>query len=227
MDIAERLQRLAVVAADEVRDGMVVGLGTGSTASAVIRELGARAQQGLRFRGVATSQRTEALAASFGIPLLGLDEATRIDLGIDGADEIDPHLDLIKGGGGALLIEKLVALQCDDYLVVSATEKSSPALGTNFRLPIEVIALGHRHTMDRLAAVGLPTTLRVLDDGHPLVTDGGHLIVDATTGPMADPAALGARIKSVTGVVDHGLFVGIARRALLVDHAGAVTETRR
>ena len=227
LDITDRLNLLAIAAADTVRDGMVLGLGTGSTASAVIRELGARCKRGLSVTGVATSVRTAELAISLGIPLIQLDNVSKIDLGIDGADEIDPRLNLIKGGGGALLIEKLVALQCREYLAVSATEKLSPALGTIFPLPIEIIPVGHRHTLERISSLGLEATLRLTADGSPLRTDSGNLIVDARTGPIADPKHLGTQLKTVTGVVDHGLFVDVATHAMLVDPDGEVTVRSR
>ncbi len=228
MDTAERLRRIAVAAADEVRDGMLLGLGTGSTAGAVIRELGSRVAQGLRVEGVSTSRGTEALAREVGIPLRSLDDVERLDLGIDGADEIDPDLDLIKGGGAALLVEKLVALACDDYLVVAAAEKRSPALGTRFKLPIEVVPVGWSHTAERLRRLGfgLEPALRETG-GEPVRTDTGHFLLDCATAPIADPATLGAAIKAVTGVVDHGLFVGLAHRVLLVEPDGALVRLSR
>ncbi|MBA3413734.1 MAG: ribose-5-phosphate isomerase RpiA [Chloroflexia bacterium] len=223
MDTAARLHRIAVAAADEVGDGMLLGLGTGATAGAVIRELGSRVGRGLRIAGVPTSRGTAALAGAVGIPLRSLDEVDRIDLGIDGADEIDPELNLIKGGGAALLVEKLVALACDDYLVVAAAEKRSPALGTRFRLPVEVVPIGWGHTAERLRRLGfgLEPELRV-SGGDPVCTDTGHLLLDCATAPIADPAALGAAVKAVTGVVDHGLFVGLTRRVLLVEADGTL-----
>jgi ribose 5-phosphate isomerase A len=228
MDLDQRLQRLAVAAADRVESGMTLGLGTGSTASAVIRELGRRTGEGLRIRGVATSSRTEDLARELGIPLIALDDTPRLDLGIDGADEIDPHLNLIKGGGGALLYEKLVALSCDDYIVVSASEKRSPALGTRFMLPVEVVPFGWTHTAARLRAMGLEPVLRPGPDGDPLVTDNGGYILDCRPGPMRDPASVANTIKAQTGVVDHGIFAGIARSAIIVEPDGeVVVETAR
>ena len=223
MDSTERLRRIAVAAADEVRDGMLLGLGTGSTAAAVMRELGSRVSQGLRIEGVPTSRGTEVLALEVGIPLRTLDEVERLDLGIDGADEIDPDLALIKGGGAALLVEKLVALACDDYLVVAAAEKRTPALGTRFQLPVEVVPVGWRHTARRLHPLGLNPTLRE-DDGTPVRTDTGHFLLDCHVAPIANPAALAAAIKAVTGVVDHGLFVGLAKRVLLVEADGSLVR---
>lgn len=235
MDDASRLANLARAAADRVKPGMTLGLGSGSTAEAVIRELGHRVAAGLSIRGVATSRRTAELATACAIPLLTMEEIERLDLGIDGADEIVAvagGLAITKGRGGALLHEKLVALACDDYLIVAAAEKVVPQLGTRTALPVEVIAFGWRQTAARLSKLGCHPALRVrtdpLDpvrsDGEPdpFVSDSGHYILDCTTGPIADPLTLGRTIKATTGVVDHGLFLGIAPRALVVDPDGTV-----
>lgn len=228
MDLDQRLARLAAAAADRVESGMALGLGTGSTASAVIRELGRRMGEGLRITGVATSTRTRELCRDLGIPLAAFDDVPRLDLGIDGADEIDPNLNVIKGGGGALLYEKLVALSCADYIVVSASEKRSPALGTRFMLPVEVVPFGWTHTASRLRAMGMEPVLRPGPDGDPLVTDNGGYILDCRPGPIRDPAAVAAAIKATTGVVDHGIFAGIARSAIIVEPDGEiVVETAR
>lgn len=224
MDSTERLRVIGAAAAAEVQDGMRLGLGTGSTAGAVIRALGERVRQGLSIIGVPTSRGTEVLAREVGIPLCTLDEVQRLDLGIDGADEIDPRLHLIKGGGAALLVEKLVALACDDYLIVAAAEKRSPALGTRFSLPVEVVPVGWRHTAARLGELEwhLEPTLREIA-GAPVRTDTGHLLLDCALPPVHDPAALAEAIKAITGVVDHGLFVGFARRVLVVEADGRLT----
>src|SRR5829696_9113280 len=190
LELAERMRRLAIAAADLVTPGMLVGLGTGSTADAVTRELGRSVAEGLVFTAVATSDRTEALARDLGIPLSTLDEVDRLDLGIDGADEIDPTLDAIKGRGGALLREKLVALTCDDYVLVATTEKSVDRLGTRTPLPIEIVAFGWSQTAKRLASIGISPEPRRLDGNstRPWVTDTGGVIVDCATGPIADPS---------------------------------------
>ena len=191
-----------------------------------MNELGARVAAGLRVRGVPTSARSEGLARALGIPLLTLDDVARLDLGIDGADEIDPHLNLVKGRGGALLYEKLVALTCDDYIVVAATEKLVDQLGTRVPLPVEIVPFGWEHTAARLAAFGANPRLRLDrpddDTGGPFISDGGHYVLDCATGPIADPPALAATIKAEAGVVDHGLFLGVAKRAMVVDPQGQV-----
>jgi ribose 5-phosphate isomerase A len=227
VDDAQRLQRLAVEAAALVEDGMALGLGTGSTADAIIKELGKRVTDGLRISGVATSSRTKKLAGELGIPLNTLDEVKRLDLGIDGADEIAPNVDVVKGRGGALLYEKLVALACDSFLIVAASEKLVDKLGTRMPLPIEVVPFGWEQTKARLEHLGFETVLRPGDGEKPYVTDGGHYILDAETGAIDDPAALAAAIKAITGVVDHGIFAGTAGRAMVVDPDGTVRTLKR
>ena len=227
MDIDQRLARLASAAADLVKPGMTLGLGTGSTASAVIRELGRRVADGLSVQGVASSKRTAELAHEAGIPLVQLDDVPRLDLAIDGADEIDPDLHVIKGGGGALLYEKLVALSCDDFVIVSTSEKRSPALGTQFHLPIEVVPFGWTHTAGRLRTLGLEPVLRPGPDGDPCLTDNNGFILDCSTRPIGDPVSLSVAIKAVAGVVEHGIFDGIVRSALLVEPDGEITVLQR
>lgn len=221
------LEAVGRAAADEVRPGTVVGLGTGSTADAFLRALGARVAAGLRVTGVPTSEQTERLARELGIPVASLDAVGRIDLGVDGADEIDPALDAVKGRGGALLFEKLVAEACDDYLLIAAASKRVAQLGTRLPLPVEVVPLGWEQTAARVAAVGVAPTLRPGPGGAPYRSDGGHFILDCETGPIADAAALAARLKQVTGVVDHGLFVGLATRVFFAEPDGTVTRLAR
>jgi ribose 5-phosphate isomerase A len=229
VDLSERLRRLAVVAADLVTPGMLIGLGTGSTADAVIHELGRRAAEGLDFTAVPTSCRTAELARDLGIPLTTLDEVDRLDLGIDGADEIDPQLDAIKGRGGALLREKLVALACDDYVLVATTDKSVDRLGARTPLPVEIVSFGWAHTARRLAGLRMAPEQRMAanDLTRSWVTDSGGMILDCTTGPIDDPFRLSAAVKAISGVVEHGLFLGIARAALQVDPGGQVVRRER
>jgi ribose 5-phosphate isomerase A len=229
VELQERLERLAVVAVDLIAPGMVVGLGTGSTADAVLRELGRRVAAGLHVRGVPTSRRTEALARELRIHLTTLDDVTRLDLGFDGADEIDPSLDAIKGKGGALLHEKLVALACDRCILVAATEKCVDQLGARTALPVEIVPFGWKQTARRLAALGVTPELRPAADDHdrPATTDNGGYLLDCLTGPLRDPARMASAMKAITGVVDHGLFVGIAQSALLVDQEGTVLAVER
>ena len=209
-------------AADLVEAGMVVGLGTGSTAAHFVRALAAR---GLDIRGVPTSENTANLARELGIPLVGLDDVKAIDLTVDGADEIGPGLSLIKGGGAALLREKLVWEASRRCVVIADAAKQVKALG-KFPLPIEVVRFGHPHTGRRLADIAAefdlpPPRLRAAERGV-VVTDGGNVIYDLTSGGIADPAALGGALKSITGVVDHGLFLDLADEALIGADGGVV-----
>ena len=203
-------------AAALVQSGMVVGLGTGSTAAWFVRALAARK---LDIVGVPTSQATAELATSLGIRLGELGETRRIDLTVDGADEIGPGLALIKGGGGALLREKLVWEASASCVVIADAAKQVKTLG-KFALPIEVVAFGHKTVQARICDVlaefdiGVVPSLR-RKDGEALRTDGGNLIYDAPCGRIEEPAALAAALKSITGVVDHGLFLDLADRALV------------
>lgn len=223
MDDARRLQRIGERAAAEVPDGALVGLGTGSTADAMLTALGARVQDGLTITGVATSESTMARARDLGIRLVALDDVDQLDLCIDGADEIDPRLDLVKGRGGALLHEKLVAGRASRLIIIASSEKLVDRLGTRLPVPVEVVPFGHTHTRRALAELELNPTLRPGKNGSPFMTDGGHLIYDCDTGPIEDAAALASVIKAITGVVEHGLFVGMASFALTVDADGAIT----
>ncbi len=224
MDDAHRLQRLGERAAAEVPDRALVGLGTGSTADAMLHALAVRVRDGLRMTGVATSESTVTQARRLGIPLVSIDEVERLDLCIDGADEIDPRLNVVKGRGGALLYEKLVAERAERFIIIASAEKLVAQLGTRLSLPVEIVRFGHTHTRRRIETLGLTSTLRLTSDGSPFVSDGGHSIVDCETDGIADPHGLASALKAITGVVDHGLFVGMASMALTVDNDGAITE---
>nr|B0T734.1 RecName: Full=Ribose-5-phosphate isomerase A; AltName: Full=Phosphoriboisomerase A; Short=PRI [Caulobacter sp. K31] len=209
-------------AAELVEAGMVVGLGTGSTAAWFVKALAARK---LDIRGVPTSEATANLARELGIALTALDDVKSIDLTVDGADEIGPGLSLIKGGGAALLREKLVWEASKRCVVIADAAKHVKTLG-KFPLPIEVVRFGHVHTGQRLADIAaefdlLPPRLRMADRGV-VVTDGGNVIYDMPSGVIAEPAALAAALKTVTGVVDHGLFLDLADEALLGTDQGVV-----
>ena len=212
-------------AAELVEAGMVVGLGTGSTAAWFVKALAAR---GLDVRGVPTSENTANLARDLGIQLVGLDDVKAIDLTIDGADEIGPGLSLIKGGGAALLREKLVWEASRRCVVIADAAKVVKVLG-KFPLPIEVVRFGHPHTGRHLADIAAefdlpPPRLRTAERGV-VVTDGGNVIYDLAAGAIDDPAALAAALKSVTGVVDHGLFLDLADEALIGTDTGVVRKT--
>ena len=208
-----------------VADGDVVGLGTGSTAEHVVRGLAARVKEGLRIVGIPTSVKTRDLAASLGIPLATLEEHPDIDVTIDGADELDPRLNLVKGGGGALLHEKIVASASRRLVIVADSTKRVDALGA-FPLPVEVVAFARPLIERRLAALGARAALRRRADGSPFITDEGHQILDAAFSRIADPPALARALGDLPGVVEHGLFIGMADVAL-VGTGSEVVELHR
>jgi len=212
-------------AAAWVEDGMTLGLGTGSTVYWTLRAIGRRVAGGLRVRGVPTSRGTEATARNLGIPLVTLEDVPRLDLTIDGADEASPALDLVKGGGGALLREKLVALASDRRVIVVDRDKLVERLGRG-AIPVEVVGFGWRQTAARLERLGGRPELR-LAGGLPFVTDEGHRVLDCTFGPVDDPAGLEAALKAVPGVVESGLFVGLADTLVIGDDGGAVEVRSR
>ncbi|HEX8187442.1 MAG TPA: ribose-5-phosphate isomerase RpiA [Pyrinomonadaceae bacterium] len=214
-------QRAGFRAAEFVEDGMRVGLGTGTTARWLVERLGERVrEEGLRVRCVPTSRRTEEQARSLGIPLVTLGEAGELDIAIDGADEIGPGLALVKGGGGALLREKLVAAAARRFVVIADSSKRVGALG-RFPLPVEVVRFGWELTARRVSGVvGVEPALRRGADGEPFVTDNGNFILDCRCGEIPDPARTERGLKSLTGVVESGLFVGMADSAVLADAEG-------
>jgi len=219
---ASMKEKAAAAALSHVERGMRLGLGTGSTAEAFVRQLGERVAEGLTVVGVPTSERTAELARSLHIPLTTLDETPELDLTIDGADELDDRLRLVKGGGGALLREKIVAAASKDMIVIADASKRVATLG-RFPLPIEVVPFGLGSTLNAIAAgsraIGLDgsLTVRQAADGGSYMTDGGHLIVDAAFGQIADPEALSDALHAIPGVVEHGLFIGLASAALIAD----------
>jgi ribose 5-phosphate isomerase A len=222
----DQLKRQAAGRALEyVRDGMKLGLGTGSTAKHFVELLGERARSGLNVVGVPTSEATRADAQRCGVPLTTLDEINRLDLTVDGADEIDSALNLIKGGGGALLREKIVAAASDRMIVIADESKWVDTLG-RFPLPIEVVSFGISVTQRAIehafmqSGVSGQMVLRKGRDGHAFVTDGGHWIVDAHLGQISDPSRLAGLLTSIPGVVEHGLFIGLASTAMLAGPQG-------
>ncbi len=213
----------AEAAVREIHDEATIGLGTGSTAEQMIYALAERVRAGLRVRGVATSERTRALAQRLGIPLVSLDEIDHLDLSMDGADEVTlPTLDLLKGRGGALLREKLVAASSHYRIILVDETKIVPALAAGTLIPVEVEQFGWRHTAARLAMPGCHIARRTLPgataaDGAaaPFISDGGHYILDLTCESAPDIAALAARIKATVGVVEHGIFLGMTERVYI------------
>jgi ribose 5-phosphate isomerase A len=221
MDADAQKRAAAARALDFVQSGMKLGLGTGSTAKHFVALLGERVRKGLNVVGVPTSEATRLDAERAGIALTTLDEIDALDLTVDGADEIDPALNLIKGGGGALLREKLVAAASTRMIVIADETKWVAELG-RFPLPIEVVPFGLAATRRAIENIlpGLPLKLRLNKAGHPFVTDGGHWIVDAWIGCIADPPSLAQKLAVIPGVMEHGLFIGIARTAILAGQDG-------
>ena len=196
-----------------IRDGQVVGLGTGSTAAFFIRLLGEQVRDGLRIRGIPTSVRSKELALSLGIPLTTLEECQEIAVTVDGADEVDPELRLIKGGGGALLREKVVASATRQLVIVADATKRVPVLG-KFPLPVEVIQFAQALVAKRIAALGAEVRLRA-ESGIPFVTDENNHILDCHFGEIPDADGLARQLSDMPGVVEHGLFIGMASTVLL------------
>jgi ribose 5-phosphate isomerase A len=229
---ADAQKRAAAARAVEfVRPGMRLGLGTGSTAKHFVELVGERVRAGLDVIAVPTSQATRVDAERCGITLTTLDETPELDLTVDGADEIAPDLSLIKGGGGALLREKIVAAASARMIVIADRSKWVSALG-HFPLPIEVVSFGLGATLKAIekaiAAAHLagPLTLRKSKDGHSFVTDGGHWIVDAALGRIDDPTALAHALSGIPGVMEHGLFIGLAQTAILAGPDGITVVER-
>jgi len=209
------LARLAARALELVRDGDIVGLGSGRAATAFLRALAERVGEGLRVRGVPTSEATAALARRLGVPLAGLDEAP-LALTVDGADEVDPRLDLIKGYGGAMVRERIVAAASRRQVILVTVEKLVPVLGTRGRLPIEIVPFALPLCRRRLEALGCPPAVRQAA-GRPVRSDNGNLLLDCAIRPLADPAALERELRAIPGVVDTGLFLGTAGIVFVAD----------
>ncbi len=225
MSVEAYKRAAAARALDFVRAGMRVGLGTGSTAKHFVELLGERVRAGLDVVAVPTSEATRAQAAQLGIALTTLDAMPELDVTVDGADEIGPDLTLIKGGGGALLREKIVAAASAQMIVIADESKWVPVLG-RFPLPIEIAPFGataiHRAVEAAAAAAGCPgaALLRRGKEGHAFVTDGGHWLLDAKLGRIANPAELAGELCKVPGVMEHGLFIGMAQTAIVAGPDG-------
>ena len=220
MDIEAQKRAAAARAVEFVQPGMRLGLGTGSTARHFVELLAERVRAGLDVVAVPTSEATQRDAERLGVPLTSLDEIPELDLTVDGADEIAPDLTLIKGGGGALLREKIVATASARMIVIADESKWVSALG-RFPLPIEVIPFGLAATRRAVEAAAVaagcagPALLRRGKDGHAFVTDSGHWVLDAALERISDPKKLAERLSAIAGVVEHGLFIGVAQIALL------------
>ena len=199
-----------------VKDGQVVGLGTGSTAAYFIQLLGEQVKNGLRIRGIPSSDRSREQAAGLGIPLTTLDECQQIDLTVDGADEVDPQLRVIKGGGGALLREKIVASATTRYVIITDASKRVPVLG-KFPLPVEVIKFARAVVMKKIEALGAKVAVRCGANGKPYLTDENNYILDCRFGQIPDADGLARKLSEMPGVVEHGLFIGMASIVLIAN----------
>jgi ribose 5-phosphate isomerase A len=225
MDVEAQKRAAAASAISLVQAGMRLGLGTGSTAAHFVELLGERVRAGLKVVAVATSEATRAQAERLNIPLATLDDEPQLDLTVDGADEIAPDLTLIKGGGGALLREKIVAAASARMVVIADESKWVDVLG-RFPLPVEILPFGAgvtRRAVEKAAAESGcpgPAPLRKAQNGHVFVTDSGHWLIDAQLQRITDPPALARRLSAIPGVMEHGLFIGLARTAILAGPAG-------
>jgi ribose 5-phosphate isomerase A len=223
-DAADTLKRAAArEAVGLVKDGMTVGLGSGSTSELFLEALTERVAGGLRITAVPTSKRVADLARRRGLRVAALEDVPHVDLTVDGADEIQPSaLDLVKGRGGALLREKLVATAADQLCIIADSSKLVTRLGESRPVPVAVVPFGWRQTADRIRRLGGEPTLRQQGNA-PYVTDEGLYILDTRFGPIADPGSLGTALKGLLGVVEHGLFVGLAARAIVAGDDGLIS----
>ena len=219
--VSSNKQRAAAAAAELITDGMVLGLGTGTTASYLVQILGERVRQGLRIQGIPTSETTRQLAAAEGVPLTTLEEQPILDLCLDGADEVDPELNLIKGGGGALLREKIVASAARQRIIMVDVSKCVGCLGA-FPLAVEIIPFGWEVTRRQLEQFGGVPTLRQRE-GKPFVTDQGHYIIDCALSQIEDVPSLNHQLNQLPGVVENGLFVDMTER-LIIGSPDGITE---
>jgi ribose 5-phosphate isomerase A len=221
---AEVLDQLGAYALRYVKPGQTVGLGTGRAASAFIRALGHR---GIKVRGVPTSTASAELAHSLGIEVVALDGKGRLDVDIDGADEVDPHLNLVKGYGGAMVREKIVACASRKVVILVGAEKRVTRLGQRRRLPIEVVPFAMHYAMRRMRELGLKPSARIGADGREFLSDNGNVVLDCATGVIDGPARLERDLLAIPGVIGTGLFIGIASVVLVANGDGSIATLER
>jgi ribose 5-phosphate isomerase A len=224
MTVDAQKQAAAEASMSFVRDGQIVGLGSGSTAAYAVRFLAERVRTGLKIRGIPTSNETRELATKLGIPLVTLDEFQSIDVTIDGADEIDPQFQLIKGGGAAFLREKIIASASRQLVIIADASKLVPVLG-KAPVPVEVIPFAQALVATEIAALGADISIRQNSSGKPWITDEGHHILDCCFGTISDPPNLARALREIPGVVEHGLFIHMADVVLIGEDSG-VRELR-
>jgi ribose 5-phosphate isomerase A len=219
-------QSAAHAAVQLIEPGNVVGLGTGSTSTYALRYLAERVRGGLKIVGIPTSQEIKRLAEQLGVPLTTLDEHPQVDIDIDGADEIDPELNLVKGGGGAFLREKVIASAARRFVVIADSAKQVSRLG-KFPLPVEVSPFAESLVARRVEALGAGVSVRRYAYGNPYVTDEGHHILDCSFGEITDPSVLAEKLRAIPGVVEHGLFIGMAEMALIGKNGNVLKVGRK
>jgi ribose 5-phosphate isomerase A len=222
--IVNEKQLVGEKAVEYIRDGMVVGLGTGSTAYYTIKKLGELVRKGLNIKGIPTSEQTAALAVKQGITLLDFKEVKQIDVAIDGADEFDADLNLIKGGGGALLREKIIANAAATFIVIADSTKGSVKLGA-FPLPVEIVTFGAEMTLQKISELGCEPKLRVTGN-QPFITDNGNFILDCDFKRIESPVELERQLNMIPGVVENGLFVNMADRLITIENGVLVEKTK-
>jgi ribose 5-phosphate isomerase A len=218
------LDKLGAYALRYVKSGQIVGLGTGHAASAFIRAL---AQRGIKVRGVPTSTASAELAHSLGIEVVGLDGKGRVDVDIDGADEVDPRLNLVKGYGGAMVREKVVACAARKVVILVGAEKRVTRLGQRRRLPVEVVPFAMHYVMRRMRELGLEPSIRIDASGRKFLSDNANLVMDCAVGVIVGPARLERELCAIPGVVGTGLFIGIASVVLVANSDGSITTFER
>jgi ribose 5-phosphate isomerase A len=220
----EELKKLAAEkAVDEIKDGMIVGLGTGSTMKYTLKKLGELVRKGLKIQGIATSIKTKRIAQEEGIPLTTIDVNPEIDITIDGADEVDGSLNLIKGGGGALTREKIIAFCSKKVVIIIDDSKIVKALGIDFPLPVEVVKFGWTSTKKALESFGCEVVRREIIQGEPYITDNGNYILDCDFEYIAEPEQLEKQINNIPGVVENGLFINLAHQVIVGGKQGIIT----
>jgi len=223
----EELKKLAAEkAVDEIKDGMIVGLGTGSTMKYTLKKLGELVRKGLNIQGIATSVNTKRIAQEEGIPLTTIDEHPEIDITIDGADEVDGSLNLIKGGGGALTREKIIAFSSKKVVIIVDDSKIVKALGIDFPLPVEVVKFGWTSTKKALEGFGCEVVRREIIQGEPFITDNGNYILDCDFEHITEPEQLEKDINNIPGVVENGLFINLAHQVIVGGKQGIITLDR-
>ncbi len=229
MNDKESLKKIAAEkAVESLKDGMIVGLGTGSTVYYALKKIGELLKDGKlnNIKGIPSSVQTEKLAIEFGIPITDFDAHQKIDLTIDGADEVDSEMNLIKGGGGALLREKILAQASEYFIVIVDSSKISYNLGTNWALPIEVIPFAKEVEKDFLESIGAKATIRLNEDGSPFVTDEKNVIIDANFGEIPDPESIAELLEQRAGIVENGLFIGMADKVIVAEDEGILELER-